>query len=83
VFRYAHNLERIALIGLGAFMIAVLLAALLASVPRMTRSPAALSRRALEEVLVLFGAPGRRRRSAVVPVAILVLAAVHVAATAR
>jgi hypothetical protein len=84
VFRYAHNLERIALIGLGAFVIAVVLAALLASVPRKRVAALLVAAFVLEEVLVLFGTRrGAGGRYAVVPVAILVLAAVHVAATAR
>ena len=84
VFRYAHNLWRIALIGLGAFVIAVVFAALLASVPRRRVSALLVAAFVLEEVLVLFGTRrGAGGRYAVVPVAILVLAAVHVAATAR
>jgi len=84
VFRYAHNLERIALIGLGAFVIAVLFAALLASVPSRRVAVLLVAAFVVEEVLVLFGTRrGAGGRYAVVPVAILVLAAVHVAAAAR
>jgi hypothetical protein len=84
VYRYAHDLERIALIGLGAFVIAVVFAALLASVPRRRVAVLLVGAFALEEVLVLFGTRrGAGGRYAVVPVAILVLAAVHGAATAR
>ena len=84
LFRYAHNLARIALIGLGAFVIAVVLAALLASVPRRRVAVLLVAAFVVEEVLVLFGTRrGAGGRYAVVPVAILVLAAVHVAATAR
>src|SRR5439155_14699513 len=65
-------------------VIAVVLAALLASVPRKRVAALLVAAFVLEEVLVLFGTRrGAGGRYAVVPVAILVLAAVHVAATAR
>jgi hypothetical protein len=84
LFQYAHNLFRIALIGLGAFVVAAVLAATLVAVPRRRIAALLVAVFVLEEILVLFGTRrGAGGRYAVVPVAVLVLAAVHVMTTAR
>ncbi len=84
LYRYSHNLMRIAAIGLVAFVVGVVLAAVLAAVPRRRVAVLLVTAFALEEVLVVFGTRrGAGGRYAVVPVAILVLAAVHVLTTAR
>jgi hypothetical protein len=84
IFRFAHDVERILLIAFGAFVIVVILGAVLASVPRRRVAALLVAAFILEEVLVLFGTRrGAGGRYAVVPVAILILAAVHGAATAR
>jgi hypothetical protein len=84
LFRYAHNLLRIAAIGLVAFLVGVVLAFALAAVPRRRVAALLVAVFVLEEILVLFGTRrGAGGRYAVVPVAVLVLAAIHVMTTAR
>jgi hypothetical protein len=84
LFRYSHNLLRIAAIGLVAFLVGVVLALTLTAVPRRRVAVLLVAAFVLEEILVLFGTRGGAGgRYAVVPIAILVLAAVHVMTTAR
>ncbi len=84
LYGYAHNLFRIAAIGLVAFLVGVTLAFALTAVPRRRVAALLVAVFVLEEILVVFGTrKGAGGRYAVVPVAILVLAAVHVMATSR
>jgi hypothetical protein len=83
LYRFADNIFGIAAIGLVAFLVGVVLACALAAAPRRRVVVLLVSVFVLEELLVLFGTRnGAGGRYAVVPVAILVLAAVHVMATA-
>jgi len=84
LFRYAHNLMRIAFFGLVAFLVGLVLALALTSVPRRRVAALLVAAFVLQEVLVLFGTrKGAGGRYAVVPIAILVLTAVHVMTCAR
>jgi hypothetical protein len=84
LYRFADNRFGIAAIGLVAFLVGVVLAFALTAVPRRRVAALLVAVFVLEEILVLFGTRrGAGGRYAVVPVAILVLAAVHVMATAR
>jgi hypothetical protein len=84
LYRTSHNLLRIAAIGLVAFLVGAVLASALTAVPRRRVAVLLVTAFVLEELLVVFGTRrGAGGRYAVVPVAILVLAAVHVLTTAR
>ena len=84
LYRFADNLFGIAAIGLLAFLVGVVLAFALTAVPRRQVAVLLGLVFVLEEILVLFGTrKGAGGRYAVVPVAVLVLAAVHVMTTAR
>jgi hypothetical protein len=84
LYRFADNLFGIAAIGLVAFLVGVVLAFALAATPRRRVAALLVAVFVLEEILVLFGTrKGAGGRYAVVPVAVLVLAAVHVMTTAR
>ena len=84
LYQFADNLFRIAAIGLLAFIVGAVLAVTLAAVPRRRVAALLVTVFVLEEILVLFGTRrGAGGRYAVVPIAVLVLTAVHVLTTAR